>query len=195
MTLNYDSEQDLASRFNDIEKYMRDNGKRAGSFNGIDIWHAKYNSVDLYGIFIKSENLFVGFLSFHHIKYDKEYLQFLNAYILPKYRNNGYVTKVLWFVKDRYGKSIIDYGVLSGSGLKLYKSLNATGRFKLYWMNTDTLEKADIEDTNQKISDIETTKWRIVIEKSDGIGLDMNKDGNSGNIIAGMYKLFEDVGY
>jgi len=177
----------MLNHFPDIThtiKHLENNNEYIADLDSYYVFKSIYKNTTFYFLSADKEPKVLSFIQ-TTVKNNNHIL--LVAYTLPEHRKKSLVKRLLFFVKTKLGSSIIDYGALTQDGKTLYDELNKSERFKLQWLNIKTGEKVEYENKNDKISNIQQTDWRVLIEGSPNNTLEMfdrtlpslNEDGNS----------------
>ena len=158
----------MLNHFPDIEHtlvYLNDskNSKYIGDIDSLFVFKSEFRNTTFYFI-SKSEK--PEALSFVQTQDAGEMKKLLVAYTLPEFRRQSLVKRLLFFIKGKLGKTIIDYRALTSDGKKMYDELNKSDLFNLKWLNIKTGEKEDYSNSKDKISYSQQTDWRVLIEGS-----------------------------
>ena len=189
MTLNNAFEQtdgQVAPYF----EYLKTYGKHVGDQDGLEIWAVDLPDNDiLFGI--KQNDIITTICTFNKQESKLWILKLVHS--LKQFRGTKHAHKILWFIKNQEHVSILDYGVQTTDGMRFYKSVAATGRFKMSWHNIKTGENIpyDVASDNKNNipyrNNIQPTDWRILIEGDSNIAFDRYDR----NLVKGLWRVFE----
>lgn len=191
MTMHGGSSRSDADMQQDFQ-YMDQHGTHVGDQDQLPIVRVSYNGGVVYGI--KEDGKTVSLVTFMP---KGDMLEMGVAHTLAPNRGQNHFKRILWFVKEQEGKSIIDHGVQTDAGRKAIQSLSRSGRFRMWWFNTNTGEKVEYDHTTddkdnspyRAISD--KTPWRVMIERADTPSLDRYYNGNVPFFKGNHWILFE----
>lgn len=110
---------------------------------------------------------------------------------LPEYRQQGDVSRLLWFIKHQLKQNIIFYGWQSDDAVNVIDSLSKTGRFNVLWLDTDSGKTEDYAG-NDKRTDNQINNWKIVIEHDDWSGGTLDRWADTS--LKAWYTIIDDVG-
>ena len=158
--------KEMTIRFGQINQTIVDsalskvsNGKEIGKIDGFVIKQANYDDFEIIGLVKGFEP--VSFLIYKELDPVELYLVF------SKEKQQGHASRLLWFLKDKLKKRILDQGALSDDGLKFITALSKTKRFKINWYNIKTHDQEPFDQSKDKTEFHRKTDWRILIEQSE----------------------------
>lgn len=189
MTINIRFPQ-TDEKINPYFNYLQQHGKHIGDQDGLEIWSTTLPDMTiLYGI--KNENnILTTLCSFKPVSPTLWELGFIHT--IKPFRGTKHSLKILWFVKNQEGKSIVDSGAMTSDGIKMTKMLSASKRFKVYWYNIVTKQKVNYDRTSDNFknvpyrSNVEKTDWRILIESDNKPSFERYDT----NFVKGLYQVF-----
>lgn len=158
----------MIDHFPDIEhtlEYLNNtkNSKYIGDIDSLFVFKSTFKNTTFYFL---SKNEKPEALSFIQTQDSGEMGKLLVAYTLPEFRRKSLAKRLLFFIKGKLGKTMIDYGALTTDGKKLYDKLNKSDLFDIKWINIKTGEKVDYINSKDKVSNLQQTDWRVLIEGS-----------------------------
>lgn len=188
MTMNISDQSDkqVKSYFD----FLSQDGKHVGDQDGLPVVKATVGSDIFYGIM--DNNQLVSICTLRRTM-DNDILILHIAHTLTQFRGKSHIFKLLWFIKNQEGKSLLDYGAQTSDGIKLVKALSKTKRFNISWVNPKTKEKIpynpviDSPDNSPYRSHASKTDWRILIERDSEPSFPRYDD----NFVKGIISLFD----
>jgi hypothetical protein len=91
---------------------------------------------------------------------DCDYIELRQAQTYKGSEGNNYLTKLMYFLKTQKEMPLIIGDIISSATIEVIKKANATGRFKMAWLNLDNNVFSDFTSL------IEPNNNRIIIEHS-----------------------------
>ncbi len=166
-----------SSQIEDSMKWLKDNGKLTGYERQKPI--IEHVDGKFLTLGIVNDDMVTGIISGDIITVvNTEYFQLRVFYCMPKYRRQGDITRLLWFVKHQLKHKIIFYGWQSPDAISLLDSISKVKTFKLNWLNVIDGTVEDYEN-NDKRTHNQINNWKIIIENDNWVGEHLERWGDT----------------
>lgn len=149
------------------------NAKHIGDIEDNKILFKQINGINSYAIAVGDKP--VGFIYTRNKNVmGKDYLEIQAIFTEPEYRGKNFAKKLLFFMRNIEKQSLIFGDVQSRLGQSMIKSAGKSGRFPMFWLNTDTGEKHpyDFEKDDFNLKPYRglgsPTGWVVMIEGFEG---------------------------
>lgn len=176
---------------NTIKKVEKHECTLDGMTDEIEWWMTMRNNQEYHCAFSDTNELMFVAITKNTILNGISYTEFLAANTYDGFAGNSFFQRFVYFLKTQKNKPVLIGNVISPATEKSLKKTYATGRFKMYWVDTSTNTQHSFQpDTIDSFTSLmDKTNNRLIIESSKPI---FPRFREPGNYLSGAI-LFEDI--